>query len=110
MKVEGGNDVSISLYPPSSNSPALFTNLSSSNWSGTTTDRGNHELVVISKSGQPVDYQITLSAESMTPKDPVKPSTPVSPPEPSKTPELPTPTPSNKSTDPKESPSKTPLF
>lgn len=52
----------LSIYPPSSKQPALLKSSQDSQWSGTLPTTGFYEIVVVSDSAQPVNYELTVTA------------------------------------------------
>jgi len=106
VKLQADSQVLFSVYPPTSNQSALLEDSTKRTWSGTLPQGGFYEFVVVSQATKPVDYQITLTAE--TPPAPPEP-TPI--PTPTETP-IPTPTPTEAPTaesTPTETPSPTPI-
>lgn len=66
----------ISLYPPNPTDerPAIFADSEQATWSGSLSEAGDYEMVVINRSNQPISYDLTVSVDSVT-------STPVAPPQ-----------------------------
>ena len=65
----------ISLYPPAptDDRPAIFADSKQATWSGSLSETGDYELVVLNRSNQPIDYELTISVDNVT-------SAPVAPP------------------------------
>lgn len=111
VKLRADSKVLFSVYPPTSDRPALLDDSIKRTWSGTLPQGGFYEFVVVSTAAKPVDYQITLTAEN--PPPPPEP-TPIENPTPTPTPTLtPTPTPPAEPTPtetpiPAENPTETP--
>lgn len=98
VKLQADSKVLFSVYPPTSDRPALLDDSTKRTWSGTLPQGGFYEFVVVSTAAKPVDYQITLTAENPPP-----------PPEPTPI-ETPTPTPTPTETPPAEpTPTETPI-
>ncbi|XWK89251.1 MAG: serine/threonine-protein kinase [Phormidium sp.] len=89
VKLQADSKILFSVYPPTSEQPALLEDSTKRTWSGTLPQGGFYEFVVISQATKPVDYQISLTAE--TPPAPPEP-TPIETPTPTPTPIEPTPT------------------
>ncbi len=73
----------LSIYPPepTDDNPALIADSRETNWSGSLTQTGLYEVVVINRSGELIDYSLTVSVDNIT-------STPVAPPaKPAETPD-----------------------
>ncbi|NJP09428.1 MAG: serine/threonine protein kinase [Leptolyngbyaceae cyanobacterium RU_5_1] len=63
LQLQAANQpVRLSLYPPSSKSPALLEDSQETTWSGKLTEPGFYEITVISNSRQPINYTIDLAA------------------------------------------------
>lgn len=106
VKLQAESKVLFSVYPPTSEQPALLEDTTKRTWSGTLSQGGFYEFVVVSKAEKPVDYQITLTAETPPPPEPTPTSTPteIPTPIPTETPTAePTPTETN-SLPPSETP------
>ncbi|MFB2894296.1 protein kinase [Aerosakkonemataceae cyanobacterium BLCC-F50] len=73
VKLQADSKVLFSVYPPTSEQPALLEDATKRTWSGTLPQGGFYEFVVVSKAEKPVDYQITITAE--TPAPPPEPTT-----------------------------------
>jgi serine/threonine-protein kinase len=111
VKLTADDKVLFSVYPPTSEQPALLEDSTKRTWSGTLPQGGFYEFVVVSQATKPVNYQITLTAEN--PPPPPEP-TPIETPTPTPTTETPTtePTPTETPTPtptPRETPSSTPV-
>ena len=103
VRLRADSKVLFSVYPPTSDQPALLDDSTKRIWSGTLPQGGFYEFVVVSTAAKPVDYQITLTAEN--PPPPPEP-TPIENPTPTETPPVePTPT---ETPIPTESPTETP--
>ncbi len=65
----------LSLYAPeqTDDNPAVFADSEQTTWSGSLSQEGTYELVVVNRSSSPIDYQMTISVDRVT-------STPVAPP------------------------------
>jgi len=92
VRLRADSKVLFSVYPPTSDRPALLEDSTKQRtWSGTLSQGGFYEFVVVSTAAKPIDYQITLTAEN--PPPPPEP-TPIENPTPTPTPPVePTPTP-----------------
>ncbi|MBE9227244.1 protein kinase [Phormidium sp. LEGE 05292] len=87
VKLQADSKVLFSVYPPTSDRPALLEDTSKRTWSGTLSQGGFYEFVVVSQAAKPVDYQITLTAETPAPSPEATPiSTPTSTPTPTEKP------------------------
>ncbi|MEH1789069.1 MAG: serine/threonine-protein kinase [Nostoc sp.] len=99
LKLQGNSQVLLSVYSPSGKIQFLEDSTKRS-LSTKLPENGFYEFVVVSTATKPVDYQLTITAETPTP-------TPTSTPSPTPTPtETPTPTPTSTPT-PTETPIKT---
>lgn len=50
----------LSIYPPTSKSPALLADSSETQWSGSLPESGLYEIVVVSSAAEPVEYELML--------------------------------------------------
>ena len=69
------NSTLMSLYPPNPTDaqPSIFADSEQATWSGSLSDTGNYELVVLNRSDAPISYDLAISVDSVT-------DTPVAPP------------------------------
>ncbi len=67
--------INLSIYPPTTNLPALLTNTSTQDWSGKTSVNGYHEFVLVSHSDRPIPYQFKLTASDLKPTNLQQPKT-----------------------------------
>lgn len=89
VKLQADSKVLFSVYPPTSEQPALLEDTTKRTWSGTLPQGGFYEFVVVSKAEKPVDYQINLTAENPPPPPeptPIETPTPTPTPTPTETP------------------------
>ncbi|MFB2935063.1 protein kinase [Aerosakkonemataceae cyanobacterium BLCC-F154] len=87
VKLKADDKVLFSVYPPTSEQPALLEDTTKRTWSGTLPQGGFYEFVVVSQATKPVDYQITLTAENPPPPpEPTPIETPTTEPTPIETP------------------------
>ncbi len=65
----------MSLYPPEPTDaqPSIFADSGQATWSGSLSETGDYELVVLNRSNEPISYELTLSVDSVT-SAPVAPS------------------------------------
>ncbi len=65
----------ISLYPPepTDDMPAVFADSEQTTWSGSVTQSGVYELVVINRFAEPVNYQLAVSVDNVISDPPVAP-------------------------------------
>jgi serine/threonine protein kinase, bacterial len=74
----GGQDITVniktnnlptklSIYPPTSNLPAILSASPKTSWSGKTSVNGYHELILVSNSDQPIQYELQLTAADLPP-------------------------------------------
>jgi serine/threonine protein kinase, bacterial len=86
LTIEGGENLLISFYPPTSNLGALIDQKSLTDWEGQSSRSGYYEIVIVSKNGRTANYKLTINAsalpatESAEPAEPNEPAT--SPPQP----------------------------
>lgn len=82
VSVIASNRTKLSIYPPTSKLPAILASTPTNNWSGKTGMNGYHEFVLVSHSDQPIEYELTLTADDLpatnsseqkTPKESSKP-------------------------------------
>jgi len=95
VNLSGKSGTLLSIYPPSSQLPALLADSTEKSWSGKLESKGFYEFVVVATS-EPVDYQLSINAEDLVPQEPTP--EPTATEEPSPTPtatptEVPTPSP-----------------
>jgi serine/threonine-protein kinase len=67
VRLQTDSQVLFSVYPPTSDRPALLEDSTKRTWTGTLPQGGFYEFVVVSQAAKPVDYQITLTAETPLP-------------------------------------------
>jgi serine/threonine protein kinase, bacterial len=65
VSVIANNQTQLSIYPPTSKLPAILTSTPTNHWSGKTGMNGYHEFVLVSHSDQPIDYELTLTADDL---------------------------------------------
>lgn len=71
LQLQPSQGVLLSLYPPSSQLPALLTNSQQTNWTGKLTASGYYEIVVVADGKNSVNYAIDLAvADEMTTPSP----------------------------------------
>ncbi len=67
IDIQSNSPPNVSIYPPTSNLPAILTTAPTNNWSGKTSMNGYHEFVLISNSDRPIDYKFKLTAADLKP-------------------------------------------
>ncbi len=67
VNITANEPTNLSIYPHSTNLPALLTTSSTKNWSGKTSTNGYHEVVLVSHSDRPVRYELKLTAADLNP-------------------------------------------
>lgn len=88
LDLQANQQVLVSVYSPTGNA-ILLEDSSDRSWRGNLPESGFYEIVVVSTASEPVDYQLNVVAENVTPAPVVEPSPPdaVTPsPSPSETP------------------------
>jgi serine/threonine-protein kinase len=70
------NSLQLSLYPPTSDQPPLLEDARNTEWSGKLPSSGLYEIVVVSRSAEPISYALDLAAAEQitTPKSSPAPS------------------------------------
>jgi serine/threonine-protein kinase len=73
VNIAANEPTNLSIYPPHSSLPAILTTSPTKNWSGKTSVNGYHELVLVSHSDRPIQYELTLSAADLKPSNSPRP-------------------------------------
>ena len=62
------NSTLVSLYPPepTDERPSIFADSEQATWSGSLSDTGDYELVVINRSNESINYDLAISVDSIT--------------------------------------------
>lgn len=55
--------IRLSIYPPTSKSPALLEDANQAEWSGRLAESGFYEIVIVSDAEEAIDYELNLSAD-----------------------------------------------
>ena len=89
VKLEANSKVLLSIYSPSGKNP-LLQDSQTRTISATLPEKGFYEFVVVSTASEPVDYQLTLTAENPPEPEPSETPTeePTAEPTPTETPTL----------------------
>ena len=66
IDIKANQPTNLSVYPPTSNLPAILTASQTNNWSGKTSMNGYHEIVLVSYSDRPIQYELKLTASNLT--------------------------------------------
>jgi serine/threonine protein kinase, bacterial len=73
--IQADAPINLSIYPPTTNLPALLTTTSTPDWSGKTSVNGYHEFVLVSHRDRPIPYQFKLTASDLKPTNFQQPKT-----------------------------------
>ena len=65
VDISANDRTRLSIYPPTSNLPAMLGASDTKQWSGTTSASGYHEFVIVSHSDRPIRYELQLSADTL---------------------------------------------
>jgi serine/threonine-protein kinase len=57
--------INLSIYPPTTNLPAILASSPTQNWAGKTSINGYHQFVLVSQSDRPIPYQFKLAAADL---------------------------------------------
>jgi serine/threonine protein kinase, bacterial len=74
IDIKANQPTNLSIYPPTSNLPAILTASQTNNWAGKTRINGYHEFVLVSDSDQPIQYELKLTASDLSPNNSRQPS------------------------------------
>ena len=67
IDIQANSPTNLSIYPPTSQLPAILTTAPTNNWSGKTSINGYHEFVLVSYSDRPIEYKLKLTAADLKP-------------------------------------------
>ncbi len=67
VKITANLPTKLSIYPPTSNLSAILSASAQTNWSGKTSVNGYHELILVSNSDRPIQYELQLTAADLQP-------------------------------------------
>lgn len=56
--------IRLSIYPPTSKSPALLEDANETEWSGTLAESGFYEVVIVSDAEEAIEYKLNLTVDS----------------------------------------------
>jgi serine/threonine protein kinase, bacterial len=73
--------LSLYLPNPTDDNPAVFADSEQTTWSGSLTQTGLYEVVVINRSQEPIDYNLTVSVDRVTTAPVAPPAKPTAAPE-----------------------------
>ncbi len=65
VEINANDRTQLSIYPPTSQLPAILAASATKKWSGKTSTNGYHELVIVSHSDRPINYELKLSADTL---------------------------------------------
>ena len=67
LQASPSSKILVSIYPPRSYNSPLLEDSQTLNWSGTLSDSGYYEFIIVSNSSQEVSYQLNLTVNNITP-------------------------------------------
>jgi serine/threonine protein kinase, bacterial len=103
LKINSDNNTLLSIYPPSGKQP-LLTDSTEKQWTGTLTETGYYEFVIVGNSAESANVNIEFTVEDLTiEQPPAEPEKPVITPVPTPS-DAPTPNPENTQENPLENP------
>jgi serine/threonine protein kinase, bacterial len=65
VEINANDRTQLSIYPPTSQLPAILAASITKKWSGRTSANGYHEFVIVSHSDRPISYELKLSADTL---------------------------------------------
>jgi serine/threonine protein kinase, bacterial len=65
--INADTPINLSIYPPTTNLPAILASAPTQNWAGKTSINGYHQFVLVSQSDRAIPYQFKLTASALKP-------------------------------------------